>query len=95
MNHRYLQYTAHKCDGCYRKYFLNEEWKKDTASKMEKYYLKELFNEGKWDWVCDFTRKKRRTFKNCPCHNCLIKIVCETTCEELEELKKTKGIGSE
>ncbi len=38
--------------------------------------------------TCCCSGSRKRPNNGCPCKNCLIKMVCETTCEEFE--KNTK-----
>ena len=72
------------CEGCNRRVFFD-----DMKHAVEPYYTinkksNDFFNDGKWEWTCKYTKTGIRTFKTCPCLDCLIKSIYHTECEEFE-----------
>ena len=44
-----------------------------------------IFNNSSWTTVCDIVHTKKS--KKCPCIYCLVKMKCETLCDELEDFR--------
>ena len=44
-------------------------------------------------WLCIYIGIEGKVFKDCPCSECLIKVVCHSKCDKFNNVIKEREIG--
>ena len=72
------------CAGCRFKF------KRSNFNSVSETYMSRRFNDEKWEWVCILVSPGFQIINNCPCYDCLIKIVCHSACDILKKLAESE-----